>query len=95
VADFVAYAVGAERRCRVVCRRSTVEAAAEYARRHLRAGEGLSVNREDVPRPQLRDAEVFHAVGAPMSRDESVKKSLAWTRVCLAGARAAKKEKRR
>ena len=91
--SYVAYAVGAERKCRVICRRSSVEKATQYARQRLRDGEGLSVNRDDVERPLLRSAEIFHGVGQPMDRDEAVKKSLAWTRACLAGARAAKKEK--
>ena len=52
------------------------------------------MNREDVPAPSIRASEINAGVGEPMTRDEAIKKSIGWTRVCLAGARAAKKAKR-
>ena len=60
----------------------------------MRPGEYPSVNRDDVLPPSIRASEVAAGVGEPMSRDEAVKKSLAWTRACLAGARDAKKARR-
>lgn len=92
--DYVAYAVLPGQSVRQVCRRASPVTAMQYARAQLRPGEYPSVNREDVPAPSIRASEINAGVGEPMTRDEAIKKSIGWTRVCLAGARAAKKAKR-
>ena len=93
MASYVGYAVLPGRQVRRLCRRVSPVAAMQYARTMLRPGEYPSVNRDDVLPPSIRASEIAAGVGDPMSKDEAVKKSLAWTRACLAGARAAKKEK--
>jgi len=92
---YIAYIVFPGVEVREVGRLACPYAALELARSCAEPGCGLSVNREDVPQPNIRASEVLNGVGSPLTQREIVERSNAQRGVELASGRWERKRRKR
>ena len=91
---FIAYVILPGVEVREVGRSACPYAALALARAVAGAGCGLSVNREDVPQPNIRASEVLNGVGPPLTQAEIVRRSNAQRGVELASGRWERRKKK-